>query len=260
MGCISWNRSVKGLSMESKSFQLHPLVHRDIKCPFHGIFNFVVQASVETLILRQGVTVRAASHRCHMWLIDSDSFSLMKYNFCMMGSNGDEIHSTSLPFASWNCLSMFQWINEGSLFALCPTVRLFGTRASCPAPAVAVLRPNAWSCLFTEHCASGVSWPPAAVHGAPAAGGMEVEQTRRPNPGYRWADSTNTWPKDTSALTDTTPLDTHFIPQCDFNTCICLSVRIKPLISCTEWLMYDLLSKIYIYIYHCLLAFLYIFS
>lgn len=59
--------------------------------------------------------------------------------------------------------------------------------ATCELPhrAVAVLRPK---CLIlsTEHCARGVSWPSTAVYGAPAAGGMEMEQTWRPNPGYRW--------------------------------------------------------------------------
>lgn len=39
--------------------------------------------------------------------------------------------------------------------------------------------------LSAEHRASGVSRAPPAVHGAPAAGGVEVEQARRPNPGYR---------------------------------------------------------------------------
>lgn len=39
--------------------------------------------------------------------------------------------------------------------------------------------------LSTEHRASGVSRAPPAVHGAPAAGGVEVEQAWRPNPGYR---------------------------------------------------------------------------
>lgn len=59
--------------------------------------------------------------------------------------------------------------------------------ATCQLPhrAVAVLRPK---CLIlsTEHCARGVSWPSTAVYGAPAAGGLEMEQTWRPNPGYRW--------------------------------------------------------------------------
>ncbi|XP_010781230.1 transcription factor CP2-like protein 1 isoform X2 [Notothenia coriiceps] len=40
--------------------------------------------------------------------------------------------------------------------------------------------------LNQEHRAGGVPRPPAAVYGAPAAGGVEVEPTWRPDPGYRY--------------------------------------------------------------------------
>lgn len=36
--------------------------------------------------------------------------------------------------------------------------------------------------VCVEHSASGVSRPSAAVHRAPAAGGMEVEPSWRPSP------------------------------------------------------------------------------
>lgn len=39
--------------------------------------------------------------------------------------------------------------------------------------------------LSAEHRTSGVSRAPPAVHGAPAVGGLEVEQAWGPNPGYR---------------------------------------------------------------------------
>lgn len=73
----------------------------------------------------------------------------------------------------------------GEPFRTLPNSLAVRPRASCPDWAVSVLRPNSWSCLSTEHCTRGVSWPSAAVYGAPAAGGMEVEQAGRPNPGYR---------------------------------------------------------------------------
>lgn len=41
-------------------------------------------------------------------------------------------------------------------------------------------------CLSVEHGASSLSWPTAAVHRAPAAGGLEVESSWRPSPWHRY--------------------------------------------------------------------------
>lgn len=41
-------------------------------------------------------------------------------------------------------------------------------------------------CLSVEHSASCISWPTAAVHGTPAAGGLEVESSWRPSPWHRY--------------------------------------------------------------------------
>lgn len=102
---------------------------------------------------------------------------------------GDENHcEVSLLYPCLMKLPQYVLIKKmrGAFSALCPTVQLFGPVQAAPLRLWPYYHLNSWSCLFTEHSACCVPWPSTAVHGAPAAGGMEVEQTRRPNPGYWW--------------------------------------------------------------------------
>lgn len=63
------------------------------------------------------------------------------------------------------------------------TVQTLEVSAEVSIPAASAKMPH--PVLSAEHCASGVSRAPPAVHGASAAGRVEVEQAWRPNPGYR---------------------------------------------------------------------------
>lgn len=63
------------------------------------------------------------------------------------------------------------------------SVQTLEVSANVSIPAASAKTPH--PVLSAEHRASGVSRAPPAVHGASAAGGVEVEQAWRPNPGYR---------------------------------------------------------------------------